>query len=66
MKTFIYIVSICLLVIQGLVNTILSFWAFADFFAKHVPQFSVPVSFLLYFCINLIITAILKCAAAQA
>lgn len=66
MKNFIYIVSICLLIAQGLVNTILYFWAFADFFAKHISQFSIPISFLLYFCINLIITAILTYAAAQA
>lgn len=66
MKNFIYIISICLLIAQGLVNTILYFWAFADFFAKHIPQSSVPISFLLYFCINLIITGILTfvfCAA---
>lgn len=59
LKIFVYIFSACLLVIQSIVNMVIYFWAFADFFAKYFPQFSIPIAFLLYFFINLIITSIL-------
>ena len=59
MKTFICVFSIFLLIVQSIVNMVIYFWAFADFFAKHFPQFSVPIAFLLYICINLLITSVL-------